>query len=66
MRFKAPQDRASILITDIMGNHLFEQSFITAEGENEVELNTKGLSQGIYLIRLMQGNRRTVRKMVIR
>ncbi len=66
LQFMAPQDRASIVIADMVGNPLYQTSFMTIEGLNEIELDTQGLPQGIYIISLAQGTRRIAKKLVVR
>ncbi|MBL7924049.1 MAG: T9SS type A sorting domain-containing protein [Bacteroidia bacterium] len=53
-------------IIDILGKTISSHSINAAEGFNRAELNVSGLNNGIYFLRLQQGEDTAVRKFIVK
>ncbi len=56
---------AKLKVMDILGQSVFEKEMSISSGINKEEINLSSLKEGIYLIRLQEGNKTYTRKLVI-
>ncbi len=56
--------RFQLRIFNVLGQSMSEEAIHLFQGENQIPLNMNGLSKGIYLINLSQGNRSITRRLV--
>lgn len=59
--FDKPVSNAKIIMTDILGNMVYELMVIN---DNKVQLNTVSLNKGVYFIFLQSEGSKTVKKVV--
>jgi Secretion system C-terminal sorting domain len=59
------QGRCEMLrLSDLMGNVIFEKSYLPDENEKEIDLNER-IPNGLYFLQIQYGKQRTVKKIVL-
>ena len=58
------ESEVALKVTDMSGKVIAERNYGSMNGSSTIELNTSLLEAGVYMVEVLQGNNRTVQKLV--
>lgn len=54
-----------IQVFDMKGQNIIKNNYSNLQGQNNISINTLGLSRGIYLVKLLAGSKQITKKLII-
>ncbi len=66
LRYNVNEGKTFVTVNDMIGNKLAENSFSSNNGENRIQLSTKGLKSGLYIIKMIHNGKSVSKKLVVK
>ncbi|TAG02076.1 MAG: T9SS C-terminal target domain-containing protein [Cytophagia bacterium] len=66
VRFNVPLGIANIGVFDMMGTKLMSSQMTTSNGDNRIMISTKGMTTGLYLVKVIHNGKSVTKKLIVR